>query len=132
MTGGSTEPPLLVSVLVPMRNEERYIEGCLRSLAAQDPQTASKSWSSTANRRPLPRPRAAVHFRRRLMSRMPTIPPKNGARAKHRARRRARRSHRPRRRCADGARLPEPEYQPRCGETDADAVGGLSRASRKG
>jgi len=33
MTNG-TEP--LVSVLVPMRNEERYIEACLRSLAGQD------------------------------------------------------------------------------------------------
>jgi succinoglycan biosynthesis protein ExoA len=33
MTNG-TEP--LVSVLVPMRNEERFIEACLRSLAAQD------------------------------------------------------------------------------------------------
>jgi succinoglycan biosynthesis protein ExoA len=35
MTNGTDSLPL-VSVLVPMRNEERYIEGCLRSLTAQD------------------------------------------------------------------------------------------------
>jgi succinoglycan biosynthesis protein ExoA len=29
-------PPPFVSVIVPLRNEERYIGGCLRSLAAQD------------------------------------------------------------------------------------------------
>ena len=33
MTNGTVP---LVSVLVPMRNEERYIEACLRSLAGQD------------------------------------------------------------------------------------------------
>ncbi len=32
----STDSLPLVSVLIPMRNEERYIEGCLRSLAQQD------------------------------------------------------------------------------------------------
>ena len=35
MTNGTDSLPL-VSVLIPMRNEERHIEGCLRSLAAQD------------------------------------------------------------------------------------------------
>jgi len=35
MTNGTESLPL-ISVLVPMRNEERYIEDCLRSLAGQD------------------------------------------------------------------------------------------------